>query len=715
MAQTKQRKKNKISKIISQFRKLQNKKERIGGKTLLASMIFLFFGFILLIQTSGISLIIAIIGIIIVYGYYNSYKKGKHTFEAYDVHYISSHFRNTLHYKRSEHILIEADSIVKKSTDDIVSQSKNFYNNDLIEFENLNNACNSIYDLGDNQVLIILKDGRNITSWDNISEHYYNDIKFISEDLSNSSDLSSRYNNISDDISSDNGYDFYNLFKNIEAVVIRNINYSVNDLSSMFYDCTNLKTITGLQTWDTSNVVNMSGMFMNCRNLKSFDQLKYLDTHNVKDMTFMFSYNEQLENASFMENWDVSNLEDMTGMFRGSNISDLESFSKLNFEKIKTINSLFSNCEKLTSLNGLEDFNTKNLENIAGAFCFCKNLVNIDALKNWDVNNVKKVTLIFADCKFDSIEPLKDWDTSNFKTLQGMFSGCENLRSLDGIESWNISNVTNMYGMFSQCKNITNFEKLTELDTSNVEDMGSLFSFCDGLTDLTSLKDLDVSNVRSMNLMFDCCSNLISLNGIENWDIANLEDLSHTFSTCTKLKDISALKNWDVQNVKELFCTFSHNLCLTSIEPLENWNVKNVREVYHIFDDCPNLISLKGLENWNLSDSAKKNIIFNPYNIMKDYPDWYLELSFKEFVEHQFPKKFLKNPYENIKIHYVLDEIRELSENNEKVSIKKLKENIINKRNFSEEKINYYIEIIKENTDYYEDSEGYLDKMRYIY
>lgn len=71
------RRRNKISKIISQFRKLQNKKERIGGKTLLASMIFLFFGFILLIQTSGISLIIAIIGIIIVYGYYNSYKKRK--------------------------------------------------------------------------------------------------------------------------------------------------------------------------------------------------------------------------------------------------------------------------------------------------------------------------------------------------------------------------------------------------------------------------------------------------------------------------------------------------------------------------------------------------------------------------------------------------------------------------------------------------------------
>ena len=43
-----------------------------------------------------------------------------------------------------EHVLIEANSIDKKSTDEIVSQSENFYNDDLIEFENLNNSCNAV-------------------------------------------------------------------------------------------------------------------------------------------------------------------------------------------------------------------------------------------------------------------------------------------------------------------------------------------------------------------------------------------------------------------------------------------------------------------------------------------------------------------------------------------------------------------------------------------
>ena len=614
-----------------------------------------------------------------------------------------------------EDVFIEADSIVKKSTDEIVSQSENFYNDDLIEFENLNNSCESIYDLGDNQVLIILKDGRNITSWDNISEHYFNDIKFISEDFSNCSDLSQRYNDVRGKWGDSDYQTVYNLFDNVSAMIIRNIDDSITDLSAMFLNCSNLKTLAGIETWNTCNVINMNQMFAGCSNLKTYWQLEHLDTKNVKYMSQMFAFNKQLENIAFMENWDVSNLENMVGMFQNSNISDLKSFSKLNLEKLKNIEDLFRECEKLTSLKGLEDFNTKNVENIAGAFFWCTNLSDIDALKDWDVSKVENVTLIFSHCKFDSLMPLKDWDTRNIKKMYGMFSDCINLTSLKGIESWNTSNVVDMYSMFNGCRKITDFEILTKLDTSNVSEMGDLFANCDGLVDLRSIKDLDVSNVTTMYLMFSGCNNLISLNGIENWDISNVKDLSHAFRGCKNLKDISALRNWDIQNVKKLFCTFGDNPCLTSIEPLKNWNVENVSEVYYIFENCPNLISLNGLENWNLNDSAKKDIMFNPYNVMKDYPDWYLELSFKEFVERQFPEKFLEDPYENIRIHHVLDEIRVLSRNNEKVSIKELKENILSKRKFSEEKIDSYIEIIKENTRYHEDPEGYLYEIRIIY
>ena len=40
----------------------------------------------------------------------------------------------------------------------------------LKEFEELNTTTDSIYDLGDYEVLIILKDGTNLTSWDDVSK-----------------------------------------------------------------------------------------------------------------------------------------------------------------------------------------------------------------------------------------------------------------------------------------------------------------------------------------------------------------------------------------------------------------------------------------------------------------------------------------------------------------------------------------------------------------
>ena len=57
---------------------------------------------------------------------------------------------------------------------------------------------------------------------------------------------------------------------------------SVTNMSIMFGDCTNLKTIPLL---DTSNVTNMNSMFGDCTNLKT---IPLLDTSNVTNMRYMF-------------------------------------------------------------------------------------------------------------------------------------------------------------------------------------------------------------------------------------------------------------------------------------------------------------------------------------------------------------------------------------------------------------------------------------------
>ena len=45
------------------------------------------------------------------------------------------------------------------------------------------------------------------------------------------------------------------------------------DISCMFNSCINLKDISPLQNWDTSNITNMSGMFEGCTKITDKTQL----------------------------------------------------------------------------------------------------------------------------------------------------------------------------------------------------------------------------------------------------------------------------------------------------------------------------------------------------------------------------------------------------------------------------------------------------------
>ena len=169
---------------------------------------------------------------------------------------------------------------------------------DLKEFEKLNTTTDSIYDLGDLDVLIILKDGTNLTNWPDVEEK--KDILYLSEDLSDCTDLSYRYAGL----------------KSLKAIVPYGVTDKVNDMSSMFDGCSSLVDISFLANWDTSNVTDMSAMFNNCTSLYDLSPIKDWDTSSVTDMSGMFYHCISIGNIAPVANWDVSSVKDMTGMFR---------------------------------------------------------------------------------------------------------------------------------------------------------------------------------------------------------------------------------------------------------------------------------------------------------------------------------------------------------------------------------------------------------------
>ena len=92
------------------------------------------------------------------------------------------------HNDESSFVKFIAEKYEKIANPDIDDDVRNRY---FKEFEQLNTTTSSIYDLGDLEVLIILKDGTNLTSWMDVEDK--NDVLYVSEDLSKKRYLYSRY------------------------------------------------------------------------------------------------------------------------------------------------------------------------------------------------------------------------------------------------------------------------------------------------------------------------------------------------------------------------------------------------------------------------------------------------------------------------------------------------------------------------------------------
>lgn len=212
--------------------------------------------------------------------------------------------------------------------------SENFYNEDLNDFEELNTTCKSIYDLGEVKVLIILKDGTNLTDYLDIEDP--EDVIYISEDLSGRMNLERYYylGEVFERVYGDDSPVFAryaeNPFRNIMAMVVRNVSNRVSSLDDMFRGLENLRTVSGLDSWDVGNVETMDSLFMECCNLRNVFGLDGWDVGNVYDMTWVFNGCRNLKDISDIENWDVGNAKSMRGMFKCchglENVSAVESW-----------------------------------------------------------------------------------------------------------------------------------------------------------------------------------------------------------------------------------------------------------------------------------------------------------------------------------------------------------------------------------------------------
>ena len=295
-----------------------------------------------------------------------------------------------------------------------------------------------------------------------------------------------------------------------------NLDNSVNLLHSLFYNCSKLHTIVGLEifdhkafkgscvntfslcvsltsldlsNWNTSNVTNMQNMFYNCSSLTSLD-ISSFDTSNVTNMAYMFN------SCTNLTTLDVSN-------FNTSNVINMS--------------YMFNSCTNLTSLD-VSNFNTSNVTNMSFMFFGCNELTSLD-VSNFDTSNVTIMDCMFYYCKKLLALDVSNFDTSKVKNMAYMFCECNNLTSLD-VSNFDTSNVTDMCAMFANCAKLTSL-RCSNLTTDSLTSIRRIFK---GNTNLVTL---DISNLtidtsvvtdyteiflESPNIKYIKCNNIDTIN-----------------------------------------------------------------------------------------------------------------------------------------------------------------------------------------------------------
>ncbi len=353
---------------------------------------------------------------------------------------------------------------------------------------------------------------------------------------------------------------------------------------------------------------NSSYLFSDFFSLKTIEGLEYLDTSKVTNMNSMFSDCSSLTSLD-LSNFDTSKVTSMSNMFYNCNKLTSLDISNFSTSKVTDMGRMFSECNKLTSLD-LSNFDTSNVTNMFAMFHNCSSLTSLD-LSNFNTSRVTDMRSMFHNCsKLTSLD-LSNFDTSKVTSMNDMFFYCSNLTNLD-VSNFNTSNVTSMNAMFHNCSKLTSLD-LSNFDTSKVTNMNSMFSDCSYLTNL-DVSNFDTSNVTDMGRMFYNCSKLTSLD-VSNFDTSNVTNMGRMFSGCNKLTSLD-LSNFDTSKVTDMVAMFYNCSSLTSLD-LSNFNTSKVTNMNSMFKSCSNLTSLD-VSNFDISkvqaNGSKEIFISMPSN-----------------------------------------------------------------------------------------------------
>lgn len=183
-----------------------------------------------------------------------------------------------------------------------------------------------------------------------------------------------------------------------ESIYLGDIDTSaITNMYSLFAN-SERRDFSGIELWDTSNVVDMSRMFDDAKYFNH--NINSWDTSSVINMSCMFQATESFNQP--LDKWDTSNVVDMSYMFCGD-------WSPRVLAKKNTIFN-----------QDISSWNTSSVVNMESMFQRAKYFNQ--NISSWDISNVKYMGDMFKDAE-NFNQNLNAWDTSSVRDNLEMFWG----------------------------------------------------------------------------------------------------------------------------------------------------------------------------------------------------------------------------------------------------------------------------------------------------
>lgn len=220
--------------------------------------------------------------------------------------------------------------------------------------------------------------------------------------------------------------------------------------TGMFAGCYNLEEIIGIENLQFTENVQLEGMFKSCKSLKKLD-LSGWDTKNIDGFTSLFYGCSILKEIIGIENFDVSNVRHFDYMFCGCKSLKKLDLSKWNPKKAETAIYMFSGANELKEAI-VPNLVTASTNNIVDMFGDCYDLETVDA-SNWDTSGVALMTYLFGLCKsLKEVKGIENWNVKKVEQASSAFMDCISLKV--NLSNWSMDRVRNKTKMFYHTKGI---------------------------------------------------------------------------------------------------------------------------------------------------------------------------------------------------------------------------------------------------------------------